>query len=502
MKKLVILRRISQTSFFALFVYVLWSTTYPLKGLVPPDVFFQVDPLAVFFTSVAERVLLSGIATCAVMMLLTMIIGRFFCGWVCPLGAVIDAAASLRKRGKSGLDDSVGRSLRKPKFIVLAIVALSAVFGVQIAWVFDPTVIAARFVSLNLIPALTAVIDRVFVAVISGFDAYGAVYDLYRLLKTSFLGVNIHFFSNSAVIFLYFLSAVVPALWLTRFWCRAVCPLGAFYSIAARPARLERRVSNCIKCGKCQTHCRMGAIADDLSYKKGECILCMDCVYDCPPLQTRFTFRRKIANSFAGHHAGGITRMDFLTLVGLSVPFLGGRHSAQKPTLRGGADRRVIRPPGSLREDHFVDRCIRCGNCMKVCITNGLQPVSLESGWEGIWTPQLVPEIGYCEYSCTLCGNVCPTSAIGKLPLEEKKKAKIGTAHIDKKLCIAWSQNKECLVCEEHCPVFDKAIKVREESLPNRKILKPVVNEAMCIGCGICQNVCPTRPVRAIRVRP
>jgi len=139
---------------------------------------------------------------------------------------------------------------------------------------------------------------------------------------------------------------------------------------------------------------------------------------------------------------------------------------------------------------------------MKVCLTNGLQPVTLESGLEGLWTPQLVPEIGYCEYNCHLCGDVCPTQAIKKLSLEDKQKAKLGIAEIDKTMCIAWAENKECIVCEEHCPVPEKAIKSTEQIVDGKKIFKPRVDEQLCVGCGICQNKCPTKPLRAIRVNP
>jgi MauM/NapG family ferredoxin protein len=163
---------------------------------------------------------------------------------------------------------------------------------------------------------------------------------------------------------------------------------------------------------------------------------------------------------------------------------------------------KVIRPPAALREDDFLDRCIRCGNCMKVCITNGLQPTLLQTGLTGIWTPQLVPEIGYCEYNCTLCGNVCPTGAIEKLSLSQKKKTRLGLAQIDHSLCLPWAYKTECLVCQEHCPVADKAIKLEDEKISDRIIQKPVVDKFLCVGCGICQNKCPVRPDRAIKVYP
>ena len=139
---------------------------------------------------------------------------------------------------------------------------------------------------------------------------------------------------------------------------------------------------------------------------------------------------------------------------------------------------------------------------MKVCPTNGLQPAMLETGLTGIWTPHLVPEIGYCEYKCVLCGNVCPTGAITKVSPEKKLDVKLGTAKVDRTKCIAWAYGQECVVCEEHCPVSEKAIKIVEEVMHGRLVKKPVVDPELCVGCGICQNKCPVRPVRAIRVLP
>jgi Pyruvate/2-oxoacid:ferredoxin oxidoreductase delta subunit len=137
---------------------------------------------------------------------------------------------------------------------------------------------------------------------------------------------------------------------------------------------------------------------------------------------------------------------------------------------------------------------------MKVCVTNGLQPVLGQSGIEGIWTPQLLPEIGYCEYNCTLCGHVCPTGALPRLSLTKKHRTRLGLASIDKNLCIPWAQGESCLVCQEHCPVFEKAIKVTVEKKGGGALLKPYVDPALCVGCGICQNKCPVRPKRAITV--
>jgi MauM/NapG family ferredoxin protein len=168
----------------------------------------------------------------------------------------------------------------------------------------------------------------------------------------------------------------------------------------------------------------------------------------------------------------------------------------------------VIRPPGSLPEEEFLDKCIRCGECMKVCPTNGLQPTFLEAGVEGIATPILVPRVGYCEYVCVSCTRVCPTNAIVELTEEEKKKVKIGVARIDTNRCIPYSEYENCLVCEEQCPVSTKTGKAIKFEIRDvitfdgdvRRLKFPVVLKDKCIGCGICESKCPIKPTAAILV--
>ncbi|HOW59266.1 MAG TPA: 4Fe-4S binding protein [Candidatus Omnitrophota bacterium] len=505
-KPWVLIRRLSQCLFLVFFVYVLWSTTFPLHGKISPEILFQIDPLVMFFTSLSERVLLSGVSISMGFLLLSLILGRFFCGWICPLGTMSDWMASLNSRKKI-LNDETNRWIRKVKYLSLGIVAIFAILGIQIAWVFDPIVIAARFVSLNVIPAVTWTVEKLFIFSIQNFNLHHSfVYDAYRALKQSFLGIKIYYFSNALVILLYILLIFAGALIFSRLWCRVLCPLGAIFALVSKRSLLERQTQECAQCQICQKRCRMGAIHNDASYQKSECILCMDCVYDCPGGKTRFGWQdRKTAEvslTTVKQPAGkGITRKEFLFLFFTSLVSLAAGKINSKNKLTGN-QRKVIRPPGALTEAEFVDRCIRCGNCMKVCPTNGLQPVMMESGAEGIWTPKLVPEIGYCEYACTMCGQVCPTGAIGKLSLPTKQNTKIGIAVVNHATCYTWAYHKNCLVCEEHCPVSDKAIKVIEEVYNGHKLLKPQVDPNLCIGCGICQNVCPQRPMRAIQVRP
>jgi MauM/NapG family ferredoxin protein len=165
----------------------------------------------------------------------------------------------------------------------------------------------------------------------------------------------------------------------------------------------------------------------------------------------------------------------------------------------------IIRPPGSIAEGEFLDKCIRCGECMKVCPTNVVQPVMLEAGLEGMWTPVLKQELGYCEYKCNMCTQVCPTDAIMKMTLEEKQKAKIGLAFVDRSRCLPWAYARPCQVCYEQCPLPEKAIKLEDAKVTTARgtaitVKQPHVNAELCIGCGICQNKCPVSDQAAIRV--
>jgi polyferredoxin len=501
MKRIILLRRFSQLFFFLLFIYILWSTTYPLRGGIAPSAFFVFDPLLMLSLAISERVFVSGIVAGLAMLVLTFIFGRFFCGWVCPLGSMIDGAGSLKRTKKNELK-LPARKIRIVKFVVLAIGGVLAVTGAHVFWVLDPIVIMGRFVSLNLIPVTTIFINNAFVTLIQRFQWYGAVYDVYRALKMGILGVSVHFFAHSWFIAVFMALILATAFIKKRLWCRMICPLGALYALVARFSLLRRVVQGtCVHCHHCEEICRMDAIAEDTSYDAGECILCMDCVAVCPQHGTTFTGVSREGQARGGlNEKGAVSRRHFLAILGASVLALFAAAVAGRRTQASVS--KVIRPPGSLKEPSFLNHCVRCGNCMKVCPTNGLQPVFLETGLIGLWTPRLVPEIGYCEYNCKLCGTVCPTGAIANLPLEQKQQMRLGRAEVDRTRCVAWAGNMDCLVCEEHCPVAEKAIKTVAEEVLGRTVLKPVVDAALCIGCGICQSVCPARPERAIVVNP
>ena len=165
----------------------------------------------------------------------------------------------------------------------------------------------------------------------------------------------------------------------------------------------------------------------------------------------------------------------------------------------------LIRPPGALGEKEFLQRCVRCAECIQVCIGNALQPAFLQAGLDGMFSPMLVARTGYCEFNCTLCGQVCPTGAIGNLSMEEKWGLKIGHGWFDKNSCLPYAKAIPCMVCEEHCPTPEKAIRFREVTMVDDSratvvVKQPYIVDGLCIGCGICENKCPLPGKAAIFV--
>jgi ferredoxin len=166
---------------------------------------------------------------------------------------------------------------------------------------------------------------------------------------------------------------------------------------------------------------------------------------------------------------------------------------------------RLLRPPGVRDEAEFLKKCVRCGECMKVCLRSALYPAFFQAGIEGLYTPLLIPRLGYCEYNCTLCGQVCPTGAIPELPLRQKKLEVIGKAVFDKNHCIPFAKRMDCIVCEEHCPIPQKAIRSETVTMTDFagaqvKVRLPYVVDELCNGCGICENVCPLEGKSGVEV--
>lgn len=478
------LRRTYQVFFLALFLFLLVvGRTGWIRGW-PVDLFFHADPLLAIGTMLSSRTLHGWLALSLAVVLATMFLGRVFCGWVCPLGTLNDAIGHGSRGGAAQKRRAnAPRALFRAKYYFLAGFLVAALLGTLLVGVLDPLSLLARGLQSLVGPLLAGVGVPLFS---HGVHLPGGI--LPALLLVAVLTAN----------------RLIP-----RLWCRAFCPLGALLGLLSRyaPFGICRDTAACTKCGVCELSCN-GAATPSLDVRRSECVVCMNCRTTCP--------EGAIAYGRAGapvpeRRAPDVTgrRAALAALAGL-VAWPAIRAGSIPPTR---AAQRRVRPPGALPEDEFLARCARCGLCARSCPTGVIQLATSEAGVEGIWTPVMRFDAGYCEVSCVLCGHVCPTGAIKaltparKLGREEAGQApvKIGTAFYDRGRCLPWAMDRPCVVCEEVCPVSPKAIWSHDVTVQTRDgaaltLKRPQVDPSRCIGCGICQYHCPVEDRPAIRV--
>jgi ferredoxin len=413
------------------------------------------------------------------------------------MGALLDTANGFIPHSHEGYRTKY-HSL---KYHLLGFLLIAAFFGLPLAGYFDPFSILVRGLAIAVHPALNVLATSFFTFTYQQMPEWVNMMTepVYSFLKITILPFRQNHYELAFVSLIIFLAVFALERMERRFFCRNVCPVGAFYAITARFSLLRGKGgTKCGKCRNCMTICRMGAIDEERHISPLDCNLCLDCVDMCPGNKISFAFQQKnlVKPAFT------LSRRTFLTSLaaGASLPFfLDARTMAKKP------DPFLIRPPGALPEDKFIGSCVRCGECMKVCIGNALQPTFLAAGLEGMFTPRLHARTGYCEFNCTLCGQVCPTGALTELTMAQKHITKIGNIYFDKNQCLPYAKGIPCIVCEEHCPTPDKAIQFREAQVLNSRgekvtVKQPYVIDERCIGCGICETKCPLPGQSAVRL--
>jgi len=565
---IVTVRRICQGFFLLLFLWFCVAATvgpqwWQMRGW-PINWILSLDPLTALSTLLATGTLYGPLLWAVPAVALTAVLGRFFCGFACPLGTLNQLTGWATRRGKTRearearVRDNAHHRLQAFKYLLLAFFLACAALGSVQSGLLDPLPLLHRSINLTLLPLA----DAHFQALSDEPRAYESAWLLGAVLL-AVLGLN---------------------LLRPRFFCRFLCPLGALFALAGRfsPWRMGKAEAHkCGDCRLCEEYCE-GGCRPSGEIIGGECVLCMNCLKRCPAGRMGFSTKAP---------AEGALPMPAISRRGALAAVAAGALAA--PLWRVGAlgaadrDPTLIRPPGSLDEERFLERCIRCGQCMRVCPSNIIQPALLQAGVQGLWTPALNYRIGRsgCQPNCIACGNACPTAAIRPLSLEEKHgvgafaqagPVRLGTAFVDRTRCLPWAMDRPCIVCQELCPVSPKAIFTRivfepvrggrvasarlagealdvsgqlppglnlgsgdyavrpaatPDSAPRRilaqagqrltldrppagwadpapgdkldivvRLQRPFVDPGRCIGCGMCEHECPVSGLRAIRV--
>jgi MauM/NapG family ferredoxin protein len=493
-------RRIAQAFFLALFAWLcvvaaVGTRPWQWRGW-PIRWFLELDPLVATGTALTTRSLYPGLLWALAVVALTVALGRVFCGWVCPFGTMHHFVGWLGQRWrplKRRMEANRYHPAQAVKYGLLAALLAAALLPVG---------------KLALAPLQTGLLDPIPLATRSFNLAVLSLADM-----AAGRGVASRLYTGAGLVGAVFLALLLLNLAVPRFYCRFICPLGALLGVVGRfaPWSIVSRREKCIDCGLCDLDCA-GACNPVGPIRLSECLMCMNCMDDCPSVEpVGYGPRPSPAGEIP---APGISRRDFVVSVaaGLAVaPLarLGGSTAGNWPA-------GMVRPPGSVAEEEFLARCVKCGECVRVCPTNVLQPAGLAWGWEALWTPTLNNRIGTsgCQANCVACGHACPTGAIRPLSLDERMgkgdfeaagPIRVGLAYVDRGRCLPWAMERPCIVCEETCPVSPKAIHLEEAVQATRdggavRLQRPVVDPARCIGCGVCEHECPMNGLRAIRV--
>ena len=469
-----------------LFSVLFFLANYKLADWFPADIYLRLDPLLGLNAVIASREMIGRALWSLLLVGATLVVGRFFCAFVCPMGASIDFLDHLlfRRKKRSALRADSG--LRRVKYILLIIVLAAALTGYSLAFFMDPIAFLTRFYTFVIYPLVITLIDLFLDLLRPLFQGLGWI-----TLAHLHYPQPVYYMS---ILTLSLFGGVIALNRLTpRFWCRYLCPLGALLSLISPLGVFKRRVSEeCNQCLVCHKTCPMGAVDESpINTHSAECIQCKNCSAVCPKEAISFPASVSVGGEYS---VVNLSRRGFFYSLAGGLTF--GVLSSRTPFTPLQSRHKLIRPPGALPEAEFERTCVRCGECMKSCLTNTLQPCLWESGLSGFWTPRLDLRMAACEQNCNVCGKVCPTQAIRSLSLEEKTHAKIGTAILRKEMCLVWSQNKLCLICDEICPY--NAIVFR----PVEGYRRPVVVASRCNGCGYCEQKCPVKGESAIVVTP
>jgi NAD-dependent dihydropyrimidine dehydrogenase PreA subunit len=497
-----VVQAICFAAFLVLFFYVCWPyTARPVEGTsnwpshytdelarkekIAAEFFLVIDPLVSLSTALASRAWVWSLTSAGIILLVCVFIPRGFCGYLCPLGTLIDlfdwAIGSRVKRFRVG-DNGWWVHI---KYFLLLATLVAAVCGVLVSGFVAAIPVITRGLLFAISPWQT------------GFQRG------WHLVPPLNVG---HFVSLALFAGVLGLGLLKP-----RFWCRYVCPSGAVFSLGNLFRVTERKVeSSCINCNKCVEICPFDAIKPDFLTRTTDCTLCQTCGGVCPTQAIKFVERWNLVQLKLPNDPptgdGPLGRRGFLAAgIGLASGVLGGLGFAGAAKVSGANlddpnAWRPIRPPGSVPEDKFLQMCIRCGECFKACPNDVLHPLRFQQGLDGLWTPHVVADWAGCESSCNACGQVCPTGAIRALPLDEKKVCRIGLAQVNLHTCLPHAGREACQLCVDEChhagyhaiefTRVGTAVDATGNPIEDSGFLAPVVLPDKCVGCGLCQTRC------------
>lgn len=433
--------------------------------------YFQIVPAMQLMLAAGGGALLAF----SILMLSAALFGRYYCSFLCPLGAMQDIMGFFRRkwtRRKRYKMMPLNRGWRYGSlllFVFLILIGSGAAIGLM-----DPYSHAGRIVSqLAVNPAI------LFNNIIAWMLESQRMYAVPPVPAARF---QVAPFLLATTLF----ALLWVLVWRNgRIYCNTFCPVGAGLGILASRSLFRIRFDQeaCTACGLCAADCKAGCI--DFRQKTidaSRCVMCMNCLTSCKEGGIRYTLGRKQrTRAFSGERRQVMKMLGIAPVLPLAAPL-----SAPGPGERSCA----ISPPGSGSHAHLHRLCTACQLCVQACPSHVLQPSFLAYGLKGAFQPVLDPDAGYCNFDCVRCTEVCPTGALQPVTIDEKHRLQLGKAKFLFDYCVVTQEYKNCGACSEHCPT--KAVNM----VPWKgKLYIPEVNESLCVGCGACEHACPTDPL-------
>lgn len=458
-------------------------------------------------------ILALNIVVIIVLVLLTLVFGRIYCSVICPLGVFQDIVSwsADKAKKKRRFSYSPAKSWWRYAVLVLLIVAFVLGLGSLVA-LLDPYAAYGRMANNFLTPAYQWG-NNLLAYLSERMESY-AFYPVDVWIRSSFT------FAIAVVTFL----AVGYLAWRNgRTYCNTICPVGTVLGFLSRFSILRPVINSdkCVKCNKCVRNCKSACI-DLKSYNidYSRCVTCMNCIgsckFDALHYKSRFGSsspshglpgKAKKSDSTPQIEQDGFSRRNFLSLATLLT--VNSAVKAQESTIADIADGgladieakkrtdRAVRivPPGALSIRNFEKHCTGCQLCVSACSNQILLP---SGNLLTLMQPELSYEKGYCRPECVKCSEVCPTGAIKPITTADKSATQIGHAVWIKELCLPYNDEAICTNCQRHCPTGAITMVPKNDYDPDLKM--PAIDNELCIGCGACENLCPSRPYSAMYV--